>query len=670
MTIPSTTRRAGPYIGTGALVVCSFSFKVFEKTDIQAQLVDTNGNLTRLVLDSSFLVTLNVDQDAHPGGTVQYAVAGVATALPTGYSLTLLGAREYKQNTDLPDGGNFSASDVEDALDASVVLIQQLDERVGRALTLPPQSGASGQLPPPAAGYYLGWDPGGTYLVNLAAPNGGSASALASDLANSTTFTKGAGQIGYGRTVPYTFGSSGWKHQQTPVAVTEFAGVDPTGATDSTTGLQNARDYAALNGKPLVFPPGTYKYTTSPNWAFDNADIRAEGVVLLKCTGTGNALVFDAGTLTNQRVYNVSFRGQFIVEGNASGKNGVYIRSVHHSRIEARVQGCGPTYAAHRIEFSVCSEYWLTASGNEKVVGTSTPAGAGIGFVLGCVPKYGLYLTARNAFEQVSDNIFYNPVHEGVTSDGWYLFGAIMNKFIGGTSEANSGRGVYLSNSDNVTYPGDPVRAKDFASLYNLFLGCDFEVNAGGDIADDGIGNVFQGCYSDSSITFGTTAIRSVLRDGTCNNLTINTGAVGIKVLDVNYANNAGIFTDNGTSTVIRALWNNTGQYFLAEKSLGSLAKTTAGVPTATTTTMLTLPAAEPAVFVSYYHVTAYIPGGVGDPANYAAYALVAVDSGVARVITNIPATRMTISLSGLNVQITQTSGAPAIVTCKASKIG
>lgn len=446
-------------------------------------------------------------------------------------------------------------------------------------------------------------------------------------------------------------------------------GADKSGTLDAYTAITNAITYCAATGKQLIFSAGTYKYSVAPNFGITNLDVKADGIVLFKHTGTGNSLVFDAGSSVGQRNYNIKFRGNFYVEGNATSSNGVYVRSIHHSQIEARVQGAGPTYSAFRVEFAVCSEFWFIASGNERVIGTSTPAGAGIGFVLGCNPKYGIYLTARNAFEQVSDCVFHDPIIEGVTSDGIYCFGAIMNKFIGGTSEANGGRGVYTSNSDNATYPTDPVRAKDFASLYNLFFGLDMEVNTGGDVSENGIGNLYYGCYSDSTFTATNISIRVLVIGGTYNNV-VDQGTAS-KYRDVNYANNAGTFTRGGTQTVITSVWNNTGGYYIEDQVQTTVGPTTVtGTVSGTPTTVITLPSsATPVAFVSIYQIHAYIPGGVGDPNNYVALMTVAVDTGVARILSNISGTKMVLSMSGLNVQATQTSGAPASITCKAIRM-
>lgn len=117
MTVPATSRRAGPFTGTGVLTSYPFTFRVFENADVAVTTADTDDVETEGVLDSTFLVTMNVDQDTSPGGSVQYAVGGVATALPLGYTLAITGATAYTQDTDLPQGGNFNAANVERALD-------------------------------------------------------------------------------------------------------------------------------------------------------------------------------------------------------------------------------------------------------------------------------------------------------------------------------------------------------------------------------------------------------------------------------------------------------------------------------------------------------------------------------------------------------------------------
>ena len=76
MTIPATTRKAGPFTGNGSNTAFPFTFKVFTTTDVAVIKADADGVESTLTLDSDYSVTLNSDQDATPGGTVTYPISG------------------------------------------------------------------------------------------------------------------------------------------------------------------------------------------------------------------------------------------------------------------------------------------------------------------------------------------------------------------------------------------------------------------------------------------------------------------------------------------------------------------------------------------------------------------------------------------------------------------
>lgn len=169
MTVPSTARYAGPYFGDGSLVSFPFVFKVFAAEDVAIALTNADGvEQTGLTLDSDFLVTLNADQETTPGGSVQYAVAGVATPLPADWTLAITGeGLPFDQPTDLPSGGNFRAEEVEASLDRLEMQIQNLRAGLARALLIRPTSYAGGAaltLPAPEDQTVLGWE--GTTLRN------------------------------------------------------------------------------------------------------------------------------------------------------------------------------------------------------------------------------------------------------------------------------------------------------------------------------------------------------------------------------------------------------------------------------------------------------------------------------------------------------------------------
>lgn len=145
MTVSVDPRRAGPYNGNDATTAFPFAFKIFAKEDIQVVITDDEGVETVAVLDSDYSVTVNGDQDASPGGSVTYPISG--DELPTGSRLTIIGALTYEQPTDIPDGNDFSASSIENALDRLLMLVQQVDEKTDRALVFPVSDENTGPMP-------------------------------------------------------------------------------------------------------------------------------------------------------------------------------------------------------------------------------------------------------------------------------------------------------------------------------------------------------------------------------------------------------------------------------------------------------------------------------------------------------------------------------------------
>ena len=164
MTTPSTERKAGPLLGTGAQTTWPFTFKVFAATDIAVTIADSLGVETALVYGVDFNVTLNANQETSPGGTVTYPISGAA--LPVGKRLVIFGNLPYDQPLDLPSGGNFSPLALENQLDRLTMQIQQLREQVGRAVQVSVTTSANVGLPPPTASNLIGWNENGDNLEN------------------------------------------------------------------------------------------------------------------------------------------------------------------------------------------------------------------------------------------------------------------------------------------------------------------------------------------------------------------------------------------------------------------------------------------------------------------------------------------------------------------------
>lgn len=167
MTVPVSSRRAGPLACNGAETDFDFAFKVFTTADVAVILTDSDGAETTLVLDSDYTVVLNGDQESNPGGTITTIGASSPYAAPN--TITMIGALTYKQGTAITNLGGFLPSVIMGALDYLAILIQQLKELTDRSLRLPASAtGASTELPVPEASTFIGWNSLGTALVNYA----------------------------------------------------------------------------------------------------------------------------------------------------------------------------------------------------------------------------------------------------------------------------------------------------------------------------------------------------------------------------------------------------------------------------------------------------------------------------------------------------------------------
>lgn len=292
MTVNASTRRAGPFAGTGVIVAYPFEFKVFAKEDLKVvQVDDATSVSTDLVLDSGYSVTLNVDQDADPGGSIAYLVGGVPTALPAGQSLTAVGNLPYEQPTDITNQGGFYPQVIEDALDRNTMLIQQVGEIAERALVIPIGDTATTQLPNAAsrANNLMGFDSDGNVVA--VTPTSGSVLDFASNLLNTTLAALGDALVGVKRVLTGAIGRTlhAWV-ETTPPTPQDFGAVgDDGGATNCDAAF--ALWATAIAGKTGILPNGTYKLTTGIAIAA-NTTIKGHGKhsAILDWYGTGPCL--------------------------------------------------------------------------------------------------------------------------------------------------------------------------------------------------------------------------------------------------------------------------------------------------------------------------------------------------------------------------------------------
>ena len=161
MSISSEVRRAGPYSGNGSTTAFAFAFKVFNTSQVLVTRT-VSGVDTTLTLTTHYTVSLNANQNTNPGGTVTMLAAPVV-----GQSLTITSNVANLQPTAIANLGGFYPEVINDSLDRATIQIQQLDERLDRALVIPvSSSGVSTQLPAPSSSKLIGWDSAGTALQN------------------------------------------------------------------------------------------------------------------------------------------------------------------------------------------------------------------------------------------------------------------------------------------------------------------------------------------------------------------------------------------------------------------------------------------------------------------------------------------------------------------------
>ena len=129
-------RRSGPFQGNGQTTNFPFGFYVFSDNDVSVVTSDSDSVVTTVLeKDVDYTVTINADQDATAGGTVK-----LVKALPAGKSLALTSNLAYTQEMQLTNFSRFPPEILNDAMDRTVILIQQLKEMAERHITVPSTS--------------------------------------------------------------------------------------------------------------------------------------------------------------------------------------------------------------------------------------------------------------------------------------------------------------------------------------------------------------------------------------------------------------------------------------------------------------------------------------------------------------------------------------------------
>jgi hypothetical protein len=177
----------------------------------------------------------------------------------------------------------------------------------------------------------------------------------------------------------------------------------------------------------------------------------------LKFSGLGNAVSFDnpggSGHAYSDWTQNIRFEN-FIIQGTASCTNGLFLRACRngifkHISVED-VSNAG-LYAeacvTNMVDNFRCTHHEMPND------------------VFNVVPAFGIVLGTRGVGDSTTCFTFTNAVIEGVSNTGiWIKPQCYGNKFINGTSEGNSGRGMVVE------------------GLMNVVDGMDFEANGGSNL--------------------------------------------------------------------------------------------------------------------------------------------------------------------------------------------
>jgi hypothetical protein len=170
MTILSENSRM-TYTGNGATATYSFTFKVFNQSDLLVTVKDTDGVESTLTLTTDYTVTINANGTGSI--TLVNASQGWLTGgfLTTDYILVIRRNVDLTQETDIRNQGAFYPEAHEDAFDYLTMIDQQQQDALDRSIKLPESETGTMTIPTVEvrAGNLLGFNSGGAPIATTEA---------------------------------------------------------------------------------------------------------------------------------------------------------------------------------------------------------------------------------------------------------------------------------------------------------------------------------------------------------------------------------------------------------------------------------------------------------------------------------------------------------------------
>lgn len=261
MTIAKTSRRI-QYAGNGSVQAFSFPYRFFADSDLDVFITtDATGVQVQKTLTTDYTVSNNGDET---GGTVT-----MVTPPASGETLTILGDIPLTQGTDYTDNDPFPATAHEAALDRLTLQVQELEEKLSRALKVQESDDIS-TLPSAVdrASKYAAYDASGNPIASSATPPTALVSTFMETLLDDTSILEAKSTL-----------------KIAPTSVIDHGAIG-NGTTDDTAAFSSA-------GAGAYVPDGTYLVDT------ETVDVwKCQGPGIIK-TATGQYIALDGGCLSD-----------------------------------------------------------------------------------------------------------------------------------------------------------------------------------------------------------------------------------------------------------------------------------------------------------------------------------------------------------------------------------